>query len=166
MDLGVPNCVDGRVFREDKVLCLDDVLVLAESIYEVGEGGVVLEVELSEAMEGVDGVLDKVGGDVALEHDTACGVVGGRGGAGVHAANEVPTQIELEELGQNVEHEVESVGGMAEVAVRVRFFHPVEKLQGLLPVVVEGKQRLANGGLIGRRRRRRWRRPLCDGGCG
>lgn len=165
MDLGVPNCVDGRVFGEDKVLCLDDVLVLAESVYEVGEGGVVVEVELSEAVERVDGVLDEVGGDVALEEDTECGVVGGRGGAGVHAANEVPTEIELEELGEDVEHEVEGVGGVAEVAVGVRFFHPVEELHGSLPIVVEGEQRLANVGFIGRRRRRR-KRALCDGGCG
>jgi len=164
VDLGVSNYVDGHVFREDKVLCLDDVLVLAEGVYEVGEGGVILEVELFEAVEGVDGVLDKMRGNIALKDDTECGVVGGRGGAGVHAANEVPTEIELEELGQDVEYEVEGVGGVAKVAVGVSFLHPVEELQGSLPIIVEGEQRLADGGLIGRRRRRKW--PLCDGGCG
>lgn len=159
VDLGVADWVDAEghavVVSEEQVLSLDDVFVLAEGVEEVGEGGVVLEVEFTEAIEGVDGVVDGVGGDVALEHETEGGVVGGRGGVGVHAANEVPAELELEELTEDVEHEVEGVSGVMELGVGV--FYPVEELEGALPVVVEGEERLPNGGVIGRR---------CDCGCG
>ena len=81
--------------------------------------------------------------------------LGGRGGVGVHAANEVPAELELEELTENVEHEVEGVGGVMELGVGL--FYPVEELEGALPVIVEGEERLPNGGVIGRR---------CGCGCG
>ena len=86
MDLGVADWVDAEghavVVSEEQVLSLDDVFVLAEGVEEVGEGGVILEVEFTEAIEGVDGVVDGGGGDVALEHEAEGGVVGGerRGG--------------------------------------------------------------------------------------
>lgn len=66
------------------------MLVLTERVDEVGEGGVVHEVEFPEAAEGADGVVDGVCGDVAFEHDAESGVVGGRARLSVHAANEVP----------------------------------------------------------------------------
>lgn len=49
------------------------------------------KVEFSEAAERVDGVINGVSRDVALEHDTEGGMVRGRGRVSVHAANEVPT---------------------------------------------------------------------------
>lgn len=73
-----------------------------------------------------------MGGDIAFEQDAKRRVVGDGNWVLVHSADQVPTEAELEELTEDVEHAVVGVGGVLEAAVGV---DPVEELEGALPVV-------------------------------
>lgn len=82
-------------------------------------------------------------GDIALEHDTERGVVREGRRVVAHAVNEVPTLGKLEEFPEDVDGEVEGFCGVAEMVLGL---DPVEKLEGAVPVVVEGDEGFANGG--------------------
>lgn len=54
------------------------MFVLAERVYEIGEGDVVLQSELGGPVIRVNRFFDEMGGSVPLEDDSKCGVVGRR----------------------------------------------------------------------------------------
>lgn len=92
-------------------------------------------------MEGVDGFVDGMGGDITLEHDAKGGVVGEGRWVVLHSANQSPTEGELEELAEDVEHVVECVGGVMEVVMGLDV---VEEVECAVPVVVVGEKGFAN----------------------
>lgn len=111
------------------------MFVLAERVYEIGEGDVVLQSELGGPVIRVNRFFDEMGRSVPLEDDSKCGVVGRRARRCLHPIDQAPGEIELEELAQDVYGTIEGFWGVLESEFG---FDPVEEIERALPVVGVG----------------------------
>lgn len=73
-----------------------------------------------------------MGRDIALEHNAKCGMIRERRWVSGHPLNQVPGELKLEELAENVDHSVVGVRSVLEPALGL---DPVEEFESALPVV-------------------------------
>lgn len=118
------------------------MFVLAERIDEIREGDFVLQSELCGPVICIYSFFNEMGGSIPLEDDSKCGVVGLREWGLSHPRNQAPSEIEFEELAQDVYGAIVSVWGVLE---SVFGFDPVEEIECPFPVVGVGGDGLLDG---------------------
>lgn len=118
------------------------MFVLAERIDEIGEGDFVLQSELCGPVIRIYSFFNEMGGSIPLEDDSKCGVVGLREWGLSHPRNQAPSEIEFEELAQDVYGAIVGVWGVLE---SVFGFDPVEEIECAFPVVGVSGDGLMNG---------------------